>query len=274
MPGTPSASTQSGRSQPPACAVPPASPRSATSSTPTSPRGPGPESCADAMTDASTRAAPALLTLVPEDIEKYAMAHATPLPPLLDELIAVTQEKMGPLATMLSGQLEGTLLQMLAASLGAQRILEIGMFTGFSAQMMAAALPQDGELITCDVNPAAIAIAKSFFERSPHGHKITVREGPALETLKTLEAPFDLVFIDADKPNYIAYYEAALPLLAPNGVIAVDNVLWSGRVLDPKEEKGAAIVAFNDHVQRDHRVTNVILTIRDGLMLIRRRNGQ
>ena|SRR2546425_6229476 len=226
------------------------------------------------MADDSTRVATALLTLVPVDIEKFAMAHTTPLPPLLDELIAVTQEKMGPLARMLSGQLEGTLLQMLAASLGARRILEIGMFTGFSAQMMAAALPEGGELITCDVNPQAIAIAKSFFERSPHGRKITVREGPALETLKSLNPPFDLVFIDADKPNYIAYYEASLPLLGANGVIAVDNVLWSGKVLDPKDENDHAIVAFNEHVQRDDRVTNVILTIRDGLMLIRRSNAQ
>ncbi len=223
------------------------------------------------MSDQVVSAPPTLLTLVPEDIEGYAMAHTTPLPPLLDELINVTHEKMGPLARMLSGQPEGTLLQMLAASLGARRILEIGTFTGFSAQMMAAALPEDGELITCDMDPDAIAIARSFFARGPYGRKIKVREGPALETLKTLEAPFDLIFIDADKPNYIAYYEASLPLLAPNGVIAVDNVVWSGRVLDPRDERDHAIVAFNEHVQRDHRVTNVILTVRDGLMLIRRR---
>ena len=137
--------------------------------------------------------------------------------------------------------------------------------------MMAAALPEDGQLITCDVNPKAIEIAKSFFARSPHGRKSTVREGPALETLKTLAPPFDLVFIDADKENYTNYYEASLPLLGPNGVIAVDNVLWSGNVLDPKDDSGKAIVAFNDHVQADERVTNVILTVRDGLMLIRRK---
>ena len=212
-----------------------------------------------------------MLTLVPEEIEVYAGAHTTPLPELLDELVAVTQEKMGGLSMMLSGQTEGTFLQLLAASMGAKRILEIGMFTGFSAQMMAAALPDDGELITCDVNPKAIEIAKSFFERSPHGQKISVREGPALETLKTLAPPFDLVFIDADKENYTNYYEASLPLLGPNGVIAVDNVLWSGNVLDPKDDSGKAIVAFNDHVQADERVTNVILTVRDGLMLIRRK---
>jgi caffeoyl-CoA O-methyltransferase len=212
-----------------------------------------------------------MLTLVPEEIEVYAGAHTTPLPELLEELVAVTQEKMGGLSMMLSGQTEGSFLQLLAASMGAKRILEIGMFTGFSAQMMAAALPDDGELITCDVNPKAIKIAKSFFARSPHGNKITVREGPALETLKTLAPPFDLVFIDADKENYTNYYEASLPLLGPNGVIAVDNVLWSGNVLDPKDDSGRAIVAFNDRVQADERVTNVILTVRDGLMLIRRK---
>ena len=212
-----------------------------------------------------------MLTLVPEEIEVYAGAHTTPLPELLDELTEATKEQMGALSLMLSGQTEGTFLQMLAASMGARRILEIGMFTGFSAQMMAAALPEDGELITCDVNPEAIKMAKSFFERSPHGHKITVRERPALETLKTLEGPFDLVFIDADKPNYTNYYEASLPLLSPHGMIAVDNVLWSGNVLDPKDEQAKAIVAFNDHVQADERVTNVMLTVRDGLTLIRKK---
>jgi len=212
-----------------------------------------------------------MLTLVPEDIERYAMAHSAPLPPLLEELMEETHREFGELARMLSGQLEGTLLQMLASAIGARRILEIGTFTGFSAQMMAAALPQDGELITCDVNPNAIALARRYFERSPHGQKITVREGPALETLKTLEPGFDLVFIDADKQNYVNYYEACLPLLATNGLIAVDNVLWSGRVLDPQTDDDKAIVAFNEHVQKDDRVSNVILTVRDGIMLIRRR---
>lgn len=204
-------------------------------------------------------------------LEDYAVRHSTPLPTLLEELIATTREKMGNRSLMLSGHLEGTLLQMLAASVGARRILEIGMFTGFSALMMAAALPDDGELITCDIDPEAIGLARSFFVRSPHGSKIDVREGPALDTLKTLEGPFDLVFIDADKENYIAYYEAALPLLAPNGVIAVDNVLWMGRVLDPTNESDHAIVAFNEHVSRDKRAWKVILPLRDGVMLIRRK---
>ncbi len=212
-----------------------------------------------------------MLTLVPEEIENYAAAHSTPLPALLEELATVTREKTGERAQMLSGQLEGTLLHMLAVSLGAQRILEIGTFTGFSALMMAAALPEDGTLITCEINPKAISIARSFFQRSPHARKIKVREGPALETLKALEGPFDLVFIDADKENYIAYYEAALSLLAPNGLIAVDNVLWSGHVLNPEDDSSRAIAAFNEHVRQDQRVTQVILTVRDGVMLIRRR---
>jgi len=212
-----------------------------------------------------------MLTLVPEEIERYAAEHTSPLPPLLDELIAETEREFGVLARMLSGRIEGALLQMLIAASGARRVLEIGMFTGFSAQMMAAALPEDGRITTCDVDPKAIAVAKRYFARSPHGRKIDAREGPALETLKSLDGPFDLVFIDADKGNYANYYEAALPLLAPAGLIVVDNVLWSGRVLDPKSDDDRAIVSFNDHVRDDGRVSHVLLTVRDGIMLIRPR---
>lgn len=210
------------------------------------------------------------LTLVPEEIEAYAAAHTTPMPPLLDELAAATQERFGGLSTMLSGQTVGTLLQFLLFASNAKRVLEIGMFTGLSAQMIAAALPDDGSVITCDVYPKAIATAKEFFARSPHAHKIDVREGPALDTMKSLMPGFDLVFIDADKGNYINYYDAALPLLAPRGIIAVDNVLWSGRVLDPQSDDDRAIVAFNDHVAADPRVARVMLTVRDGVTLIRR----
>jgi caffeoyl-CoA O-methyltransferase len=212
------------------------------------------------------------LTLVPQEIDDYAVAHTTALDPLLDELIAETKSEMGGLAGMLSGPVEGSLLQLLIAATSAKRVLEIGMFTGYSALMMAAGLPDDGELVTCDINARTIAFGKRYFERSPHGHKIRVLEGGALDNMKTLQGTFDFVFIDADKPNYTNYYEAALPLLAPKGIIAVDNVLWSGRVLDPKDENAIAIASFNDHVQNDPRTINVMLTIRDGLMLIRRRN--
>lgn len=210
------------------------------------------------------------IEIVAPEMEAYAAAHTSPAPDLLAELEARTKVEFGALAGMLSGQTVGQLLQMLVFATGARRVLEIGMFAGYSAQMMAAALPDDGRLVTCDIDPKAIALAKEFLARSPHGHKIEVREGPALETMKTLTPGFDLVFIDADKRNYINYYEAALPLLSPRGIIAVDNVLWSGNVLDPKQPDDHEIVAFNEHARADARVTCVLLTVRDGVMLIRK----
>lgn len=210
------------------------------------------------------------LTFLPDGIEAYAERHTTPLPPLLAELVAETEKKMGQRARMVSGQLEGTLLQILVAATGAKHVLEIGMFTGFSALMMAAALPEDGRITTCEIDAETIAFARGFFDRSEHGHKIDVRQGPALDTLQTLNGAFDFVFIDADKTNYVDYYEAALELLAPNGLIAVDNTLWNGTVTDPKDDDGRALAAFNTHVQDDARVSNALLTVRDGLTLIRR----
>jgi caffeoyl-CoA O-methyltransferase len=141
------------------------------------------------------------------------------------------------------------------------------MFTGYSGLMMAEGLPEDGELITCDVDPKAEAMAKRYFAQSPHGKKIHVRIGPALETIKTLKGPIDMVFIDADKENYSNYYDAVLPLLRKGGLLVADNVLWSGKVLNPKEPTDLAIVAFNDKVARDTRVEKVLLTVRDGMML-------
>ncbi|HEU0072849.1 MAG TPA: O-methyltransferase [Dehalococcoidia bacterium] len=212
-----------------------------------------------------------MLTLVPEEIEIYARNHSTAVPPLLVELQRATEEKFPDRAVMLSGQVEGLLLQTLAAAMGARRALEVGTFTGFSALMMAAALPDDGEVVTLELSAEHAAFARSFFERSEHGHKVRLVEGPAPESLKGLAGPFDLVFIDANKTGYVDYYEAALPLLSERGVIAVDNVLWSGEVLDPKDDDARAIVAFNEHVAQDERVTQVLLTVRDGILLIRRR---
>jgi caffeoyl-CoA O-methyltransferase len=204
-------------------------------------------------------------------LEAYASAHTTPLPRLLQELVAETEREMGLGAGMLSGHVQGSFVQMLVARVRAKRVLEIGMFTGFTALMMAEALAEDGRVITCEIDPNAIAFARRFFDRSPYGRKIDVREGPALDTLRSLEGPFEFVFIDADKGNYVNYYEAALPLLSDGGLIVADNVLWGGQVLDPKDEEAQAIVAFNEHVLRDERVVNVILNMRDGLMVIRRR---
>jgi caffeoyl-CoA O-methyltransferase len=133
--------------------------------------------------------------------------------------------------------------------------------------MMAEGLPDDGRLITCDVDPKAIEMASRYFAESPHGHKIEVRMGPALDTIKSLEGPFDMVFIDADKGNYSNYYDACMPMVRPGGLIAADNVLWSGRVLAPEDDDTRSIVAFNEKVQSDPRVENVCLTVRDGIML-------
>jgi caffeoyl-CoA O-methyltransferase len=212
------------------------------------------------------------ITITDPNIEAYAAAHTTAVPPLLVELQAETEKEFGGLATMLSGVSVGMLLQTLIFATGARRVLEVGMFAGMSAQYMADALPDDGVLITCDVDPKAIALAKRFFARNPRAAKIDVREGLALDTIKSLMGgeSFDLAFIDADKSNYINYYEAVVPLMSPRGIIAVDNVLWSGNVLEPRTDDDHAIVAFNDHVRSDPRVTCVMLTVRDGVTLIRR----
>jgi predicted O-methyltransferase YrrM len=208
--------------------------------------------------------------IVPADIEAYCEAHTTPLPPLLEDLIRETGETFGPRARMLSGRVEGVLLQTLVASTGARRVLEVGTFTGFSALMMAAALPANGELITLELSAEHAEFARSYFGRSEHGNRIRLIEGPATDIIATLDGPFDLVFIDADKPNYPNYYDAALPLLADRGLIVVDNVLWSGQVLDPQNDDARAIAAFNDKIADDDRVSQAMLSIRDGITLIRK----
>jgi caffeoyl-CoA O-methyltransferase len=207
-----------------------------------------------------------MISLVNEEIEKFAYDHTSPEPDIFRRLREETYARMD-CPQMQVGRIEGTFLKLLVRLMGARRVLEIGMFTGYSALMMAEGLPEDGKLITCDIDPKAEAIARRYFAESPHGHKIEIRMGPALETIATLTGPFDMVFIDADKSNYTNYYEACLPLLRPGGLIVADNVLWSGKVIHPDDEDSRAIVAFNERVQSDARVENVCLTIRDGIML-------
>ncbi len=206
------------------------------------------------------------MTLVPEAIEAYAAEHSEAVAPLFDALREETYAAMTD-PQMQVGRLEGNTLRLLVKLSGARRALEIGMFTGYSGLMIASGLPEDGTLITCDVDPKAEAIARRAFARSPVGRKIQLRMGPALQTLATLDGPFDFVFIDADKENYLAYYEAVLALLRPGGLLVADNTLWSGRVLAPKSASDRAIVAFNDAVARDSRVDKVLLTVRDGMTL-------
>lgn len=211
-----------------------------------------------------------MLALVSPEIDKYAIAKSEKTSDLLNELVEVTFKET-ELPIMLTGPLEGRFLKMMVMISGAKRVLEIGMFTGYSALSMAEGLPEDGELITCDLDPRTIKIARRFFERSPHGKKITIKEGPALDSLKTLEGPFDFAFIDADKVNYSNYYETVLSLLKPGGVILIDNVLYSGKVLDPKCENSAAISKLNDRIEKDERVDRVLLPIRDGVFVVRKR---
>jgi caffeoyl-CoA O-methyltransferase len=210
------------------------------------------------------------LTLVPEAIEEYATAHTEPAAPLFEQLRNETYAKM-EMPQMQVGPIEGTFLRLLVRLARAKRVLEIGMFTGYSTLMLAEGLPEDGELITCEINPKAEEIARRYFAKSPHGKKIKIRMGPALQTIEGLTGPLDLVFIDADKENYPRYYDAVLPLLRAGGLIVADNVLWSGRVLKPKDQTDRAIVAFNEKVAKDTRVEKVMLSVRDGITLALKR---
>jgi caffeoyl-CoA O-methyltransferase len=210
------------------------------------------------------------MDFVNEDIDNYAYDHTQIEDDLLWRLELETYDQL-EIPQMLTGRIEGRLLKMLAQLVEARRIIEIGAFGGYSALSMAEALPASGYLITCEMDPVAIQFAQRFFNESPHGKKIVLKEGPALDTLKTLTGSFDMAFVDADKENYLNYYEALLPLMRPGGLIVVDNVLWGGRVLNPKETSDRAIHRFNQKVREDHRVEKVMLAIRDGVSLLRKR---
>jgi caffeoyl-CoA O-methyltransferase len=205
-----------------------------------------------------------MIPLVSEAIQNYADAFSSPEPELFQELAKETRATQKD-PQMMVGHCEGLLLRLLVTLSRSRRVLEIGTFTGYSALAMAMALPADGELITCDVDPKATTLAQKFWARSPHGKKIRLELAPASDTIAMLKGPIDFVFIDADKPNYIKYWDAVLPLVRPGGVLVADNVLWSGRVLDPQDDTTRAIVAFNAHVKNDDRVELVMLPIRDGI---------
>lgn len=210
--------------------------------------------------------------VVPPEIEAYALEHSTPELPFMAALADETRSTQDAHGMMV-GLLEGRFLETLVWLSGARRVLEIGTFTGYSALSMAAALPVDGTIVTCELDPERAATARRHFDASPWGRLIEIRIGPALESIADLDGPFDLVFIDADKTNYANYYQAVLPLLAARGLIVADNVLWSGRVLDADDtsEDTLAIRDFNHLVRHDDRVTCVMATVRDGVLLIRRR---
>ena len=207
--------------------------------------------------------------VVEERVERYAEAQSSPNGELFERLAAETREK-SQAPQMMVGLLEGQFLGALVRSTGAKRILELGTFTGYSSISMALALPDDGRLITCDVNPETTEIARRYAAEAGVVDRIEYRTGPALDSIAQLDGEFDLVFIDADKPNYLNYYEATVPRLAPRGLMILDNTLWSGRVADPQEddENTRAIREVNDHILADPRVQNVLLTVRDGMNLV------
>ena len=213
------------------------------------------------------------MDIVPDRIERYAEEHTTQPDELLARLAAETRETLES-PQMLTGTVEGRLLELLVYASGAKRVLELGTYSGYSALSMAAGLPRGGRIDTCELDQERAAVARRYIAESRYSDRITIHLGPALETIERLEGEFDFVFIDADKPNYVNYYEAVLPRLSERGFIAADNTLWSGRVLEDDDSEGTrAIKAFNEHVKSDPRVTSVMLTVRDGVTLIRPKGG-
>ena len=208
---------------------------------------------------------PNAVDLIDPRIEDYAERLTSPHEELLAELSAATAAELGH-TSMLTGPVAGRLLELLVWSTRPQRVLEIGTFSGHSALAMAAALPEGGRLDACELSPERAAFAQSWFDRSPHGAKITLHVGPALETVRSLQGEFDFVFIDADKGGYVEYYDEVLPRLSERGLIVADNTLASGEVLDGS----APVVRFNEHVAADPRSVQVLLSVRDGMTLIRR----
>jgi caffeoyl-CoA O-methyltransferase len=206
------------------------------------------------------------------ELEAYAAAHATPPEPLLAELAEETRATLRS-PQMLTGTIEGRFLELLVHGLAAKRVLELGTYSGYGTLSMAAGLPDGGRIDSCEISEQHAAVARRYLEEGGYAERVTVHVGPALETIRTLDGEFDFVFIDADKVNYVAYYEEVLPRLSAHGLIAADNTLWSGRVLDASDdsEDTRAIREFNDHVAADGRVASVMLTVRDGITLIRRR---
>ncbi|MBJ7330745.1 MAG: O-methyltransferase [Solirubrobacteraceae bacterium] len=208
--------------------------------------------------------------LVSDAVETYVLAHATPFPEPLRALEARVRAEL-PNSVMLSGPVEGRLLQALIHLARPKLVLELGTYSGYSALVMAQALPPGGRVITCELDEERAAFAAEQFAAIDGGDLIELRLGPALDTIATIDEPIDLVFIDADKGGYIDYYDAVVPKLSPRGLIVADNTLWSGRVageLAPDDDSGRAIAAFNAHVYADPRTVCVPLTVRDGVTLI------
>jgi caffeoyl-CoA O-methyltransferase len=211
--------------------------------------------------------------VVPEEIDAYCEAHTTAPPEYLRALAEETRASL-PTPQMLTGAIEGRFLEALVFAMGARDVLELGTYSGYSALSMAAALPEGGKVVSCELEPERAEFARRHIEAAGYGDRVELRVGPALETLGQLEGPFDLIFIDADKTGYPRYYEACVPLLAERGLLVIDNTLWGGRVLEGRSdgsEATEALRALNERIVTDERVVAVMLPIRDGVTLVRQR---
>ncbi len=208
--------------------------------------------------------------LFSSQIANYSNEMTSPEPPLLTYLIQETKTSTH-IPDMICGRVEGRLLKMLVNLTKAKHCVEVGTFTGYSALSIAEALPPEGKLITCEIRPRHAKIAQKYFNLSPHGHKIELKLGKATDTLNSLTQPIDFCFIDADKLNYQIYYDLLLPKVKSGGLLVFDNALYHGEVLNPVTKEGKIIHALNTQIQQDSRVEQVLLAIRDGVLLVRKK---
>ncbi len=212
------------------------------------------------------------MKLINTKAENYAARFTTPTDNLLQEIEKYTLANH-PEANMLSGPIQGKLLEIISRMIKPERILEIGTFMGYSALCLAKGLTQEGKLHTLEIRKEDAAISQNYFSKSLYNEQIILHVGNALEVIPTLHEDWDLIFIDADKVNYINYYELTLPLLKKGGFILADNVLFHGEVLEDNitGKSAKAIHAFNEHLEKDNRIQHVLMTVRDGLMLIQKK---
>ncbi len=209
--------------------------------------------------------------IIDKSIEDYTYNNTTPEPVILQEIAEITIKTMDA-PQMLSGRVEGRLLKFLVQLLQPKLVLEIGTFSGYSALSMAEGLPEDGKIITCEINIISQQVAQKNFDMSPFGKKIELKQGHAMDAIKEINGEIiDLSFIDAEKEAYPRYYEEILIRTRPGGVIVLDNMLLSGRVLSPSDNPSTIISGLNKFITNDPRVENVLLTVRDGIQLVRKK---
>jgi len=210
---------------------------------------------------------------LPEKLDEYVVAHSEAEPELLQQLTRETYQKiLQPI--MLSGPYQGRVLSMISKLINPKTILELGTFTGYATLCLAEGLQADGEIHTIDVNEELVDFQRKYFDKSAYGKQIHQHLGNALDIIPELDKTYDLVFIDADKPNYVNYFHLIIDRMNPGGIILSDNVLWHGKVIEPLNEKDTstkAVLEFNTLLKNDDRIETVLLPIRDGLTVSRKK---